>query len=59
MLFYGSALVLNMTDKEIVWDEELLDALCKAADRRKNDLKYLIASLAEELRIELPCKTAS
>ena len=43
-----------MADKEIVWDEELLDVLCMAADRKKNDLKCLIMRLAEELKIKLP-----
>ena len=47
-----------MADEEIVWDEELLDLLCKVADRRKSDLKYLIVHLAEELRIKLPSRTA-
>lgn len=50
--------MLTMTDREIVWDEELLDVLCKAADRRKNDLKYLIVRLADDLKIKLPARTA-
>lgn len=50
--------MLTMTDREIVWDEELLDVLCKAADRRKNDLKYLIVRLADDLKIKLPGRTA-
>jgi len=58
MFFYRSVFVLAMADKETMWDEELLDLLCKAADRKKNDLKYLIMHLAEELRIKLPSRTA-
>lgn len=48
-----------MSYKEIVWDEKLLDILCKATHRHKDDLKYLIVSLSEQLKIELPGKTAS
>ena len=47
-----------MADREIVWDEELLDVLCRAADRSRNDLKYLIVRLADDLKIKLPCRTA-
>ena len=56
--FYRFVLVLTMTDRKTVWDEELLDVLCKAADRRKNDLKYLIVCLADDLKIRLPGRTA-
>lgn len=56
--FYSSVFVLAMADKEIMWDEELLDLLCKASDREKNDLKYLIMHLAEELEIKLPSRAA-
>ena len=59
MLFYRSVLVSDMENKEIMWDEELLDVLSDATHRKKNDLKYLIAGLAEELEIELPSRTAS
>ena len=48
-----------MSCKEIVWDEELLDTLCKATHRHEDDLKYLIVSLSEELKIDLPCRKAS
>ena len=47
-----------MRRMEIVWDEELLDALSRATARDKTDLKLLVARLAEELKIELPFKTA-
>lgn len=58
MFFLQICLVLTMTDREIVWDEELPDVLCKAADRRKHDLKYLIVRLADDLKIKLPGRTA-
>jgi len=47
-----------MADRGILWDEELLDVLCRAAGRRKNDLKYLIVRLADDLKIKLPGRTA-
>lgn len=58
MFFLWVLLVLIMADKDTVWDEELLDILCNATDRKKNDLKYLIIRLTEELEIELPSRMA-
>ena len=46
-----------MKEKEILWDNNLLEILCKAIGCDKRNLKESITELANELEIKLTQKT--
>jgi len=48
-----------MTDEEILWDDEVLNVLCRATGYKKDVLKQCVMELAKGLRLELPHKQAS
>jgi hypothetical protein len=46
-----------MKEKEILWDNNLLELLCRAVGCDKRNLKESITELANELEIRLTQKT--
>ena len=49
--------VVLMKEKEMLWDNNLLEILCKAIGCEKRNLKNSIIELASELEIKLTQKT--